>query len=268
MRTRCIARTGLPTALLVIAMVLMPEASHAQWRTRWSYSGTKGPAHWAELDADYASCNGKAQSPVDIEATRKANLPPLKFESRNAPLHGLVNNGYTIRVNYHDAPGTGDFLTVGSERYQLIQFHFHQPSEERVHGRAYDMVAHLMYRAADGKVAGVAVLLKAGKANATVQKVWDHMPKTESKILKDFSHQEKSIPGVEIDPARLLPEDLAYYTYAGSVTAPPCTENVTWFILKTPVEVSSDQINAFKALYANGVRADQPLNGRVVMESK
>ena len=253
-------------ALVVLGLVLAPQASRAQWRTPWSYGGARGPDHWAELDTDYAACGGNAQSPIDIEATRKAVLPALKFEFKTAPLRGLVNNGYTIRVNYHDAPGTGDFLTVGNERYQLMQFHFHSPSEETIHGKASDMVAHFMYQAADGKAAGVAVLLKAGRANATVQKIWDHMSKTESKILNDFSHQEATIPGVEIDPAGLLPSNLAYYTYAGSVTAPPCTENVTWFVLKTPVEISTAQINAFAALYPHGVRAVQPLNGRIVTE--
>ena len=254
-------------AMIALSLVLAPEASQAQWRTRWAYSGTLGQDHWAALDPDYEACNGKAQSPIDIEATRKAALAPLKFEFKNAPLRGLVNNGYTIRVNYHDAPGTGDFLTVGSERYQLTQFHFHRPSEEKINGKSYDMVLHFMYQAADGKAAGVAVLLKAGKANATIQKIWDHMSKTESKILNDFSHQEETIPGVEIDPAGMLPGKLAYYTYAGSVTAPPCTENVAWFILKTPVEVSAQQIAAFAALYPNDVRAVQPLNGRLIMES-
>lgn len=249
------------------ALLLAPLPSRAQWRTPWSYGGARGPDHWAELDAAYAACNGKAQSPINIETVRKAALPALKFTFQSAPLRGLLNNGYTIRVNYHDAPGTGDVLTVGSERYQLAQFHFHRPSEEKIKGKAYDMVVHLMYQAADGKAAGVAVLLKAGSANPAIQRIWDHMPLAESKMLKDFSHQEETVPGVEIDPAGLLPRNLAYYRYAGSVTAPPCTENVTWFVLKTPVEISAAQIDAFAKLYPHDVRPVQPLNGRLVEES-
>ena len=259
---------NLTLAGLAVALALMPATSRAQWKTPWSYSGARGPDHWGELDADYAACNGKAQSPIDIEATRKVALPALKFESKSTPLRGLVNNGYTIRVNYHDAPGTGNFLIAGDERYQLTQFHLHRPGEEYLHGKPSDMAAHLMYQAADGKVAGVAVLLKAGKANATIRKIWDHMPKTESRILKDFSHQEAAVPGVEIDPAGLLPGNLGYYTYTGSVTAPPCNENVTWFVLKTLVEVSAGQIDAFAALYPHDVRPVQPLNGRIVKESE
>jgi carbonic anhydrase len=257
------------TAVVVIAAaILWPAAEQAQWRTAWSYEGAKGPAHWAELDTEYAACNGKQQSPIDIQETKKGDLPALQFESKSGPLKHLINNGFTIRVDYHDAPGMGNLLTVGDKRYQLIQFHFHRPSEEYIHGKQYDMVAHLMYRTNDGKVAGVAVLLKAGKANATIQQIWEHMPKTESKVLADFSHPGEEIAGVEIDPGGLLPRDLGYYMYMGSVSAPPCTEGVAWYVLKTPVEMSAEQIKAFATLFPHDVRPLQPLNGRVVEESQ
>jgi carbonic anhydrase len=248
--------------LLLVAVVLVPAVSRAQWKTRWEYEGAKGADHWSELDPDYAICNvGKEQSPIDIRSAEKAELPALRFESKSGPLKYLINNGYTIRVNYHDAPGSGNSLTVGDKRYQLTQFHFHRPSEEYIHGKPYDMVAHLMYQASDGKVAGVAVLLKAGSANATIQQLWEHMPKTEGK--------EEEIAGVEINPAGLLPHDTAaYYVYMGSLTAPPCTEGVTWFVLKTPVEISAEEISAFARLYPHDVRLPQPLNGRVVKESQ
>ena len=252
-----------------VAPLLVPASSQAQWRTRWEYEGAKGAEHWSELDPDYAACNvGKEQSPIDIRDAEKAELPVLRFESKSGPLKYLVNNGHTIRVNYHDAPGAGNFLIVGDKRYQLTQFHFHHPSEEYIHGKPYDMVAHLMYQGSDGKVAGVAVLLKAGRANATIQQIWEHMPKTESTVLADFSHAEEEVAGVEIDPGNLLPHNLGYYMYMGSQTAPPCNEGVTWYVLKTPVEVSVAQINAFAALYPHDVRPLQPLNGRVVKESQ
>jgi carbonic anhydrase len=256
-------------ALLVVSVALVPTSSQAQWRTRWEYEGAKGADHWSELDPDYAPCNsGKEQSPIDIRASEKAVLPSLQFESRNGPLNYLVNNGHTIRVNYHDAAGSGSLLIVADKTYQLTQFHFHRPSEEYIHGKPYDMVVHLMYQSSDGKVVGVAVLLKAGQPNATIQQIWEHMPLTESKVLPDFNHQEEKVPGVEINPAGLLPRDTAYYTYMGSVTAPPCTEGVTWFVLKTPVDISVEQIKAFARLYPHDARPIQPLNGRVVKESQ
>jgi len=213
------------------------------------------------LDPDYAACNaGKEQSPIDIETAEKAELPALRFEYKSGPLKYLINNGYTIRVNYHDTPGSGSFLIVGDKRYQLTQFHFHHPSEEYIHGRPYDMVLHLMHVGSDGKVVGVAVLLKGGSANATIQQLWEHMPKTEGK--------EEEIAGVEVNPVGMLPHDTAYYTYIGSLTAPPCTEEVTWFVLKTPVDISAEEISAFAKLYPHDVRPLQPLNRRVVKESQ
>jgi carbonic anhydrase len=94
------------------------------------------------------------------------------------------------------------------------------------------------------------------------------MPKTESKVLTDFSHQEQEIPGVEINPAGLLPDDVGYYTYMGSVTAPPCTEGVRWYVLKNPVNISAKQIRAFAELFPHDVRPLQPLNGRVVQQTQ
>lgn len=238
----------------------MPAATQAQWKTHWTYEGATGAAHWGCLDPAYAACKaGKEQSPIDTRKTEKAELPTIRFEDKSSPLKYLVNNGYTIRVNYHP-PRSGDFLIVGDTRYQLTQFHFHRPSEEHIHGVPHPMEVHLMYEASGGKVAGVAILLKAGSMNATLQKLWEHMPKTAGK--------EEEIPEVEINPAGLLPHDNAYYTYTGSLTAPPCTEGVTWFVLKTPVDISSAQIKAFAKLYPHDVRPVQPLNGRIVKESQ
>ena len=251
---------------LVGAVLVIPGSPHAQkskpvsttWRTPWSYAGAKGPEHWGDLDPQYAPCqDGREQSPIDIRTTERADLPVLRFEYHSGPLN-VINNGYTaLRVDYVDS---GDFLTVGDQRYELTQFHFHRPSEESVHGKQYDMVLHLMHAASGGRVAGVAVLLKEGRANPSMQKLWEHMPKTEGKL--------EEIAGVEINPAQLLPNDTGYYTYAGSQTAPPCTEGVTWFVLKTPMDISAEEIKAFAKLYPHDVRPVQPLNGRVVKESQ
>jgi carbonic anhydrase len=245
--------------LLILATILLPSRSEAQWKTPWSYDGVKGPDHWGDLDPDYAACKaGKEQSPIDIRHAIKADLPALRFDYKSGPVR-IINNGYTaVRVNY--PPGNGNFLIVGDTRYELTQFHFHRPSEETINGKPYDMVMHLMHKAGDGKIAAVAVFLKAGHANTTVAQLWEHMPQTES--------TETEIPGVAVNPASLLPADMAYYTYSGSQTAPPCTEGVTWFVLKAPVQISPEEISAFAMLYPHDVRPPQPLNGRVVRESR
>jgi carbonic anhydrase len=247
--------------LVVAAAVWVAGDLRAQWKTLWTYEGETGAAHWGELDPDYAACKaGQEQSPIDIQTAEKADLPALRFEYKSGPLKYLINNGYTIRVNYHDAPGNGNFLMVGDKRYQLTQFHFHHPSEEYIHGQPYDMVLHLMHQASDGKVVGVAVFLQRGSPNTTIQQIWDHMPTRKG--------NEEEIPGIEVNPADLLPRDVGYYTYVGSLTAPPCTEGVTWLILKTPVDISAEQVNAFAKLYPHDVRPIQPLNGRIVKESQ
>jgi carbonic anhydrase len=244
-----------------LAVAAAPARARAQWRTHWTYDGPAGSAHWGDLDPEYAACKeGRAQSPVDIRDVEKADLPAIRFEYGSGPLRYLINNGYTIRVNYHDAPGTGNFLVMGGRRYQLTQFHFHRPSEELIDGKVYPMVVHLMHRAGDGAILGVAVLVRLGRANATVQRIWDHMLAAAGK--------EETIPGVEVDPSGLLPADHSYYIYPGSLTAPPCTEGVTWLVLKTPVDIAAEQVAAFARLYPHDVRPIQPLNGRVVKESR
>lgn len=239
------------------------EADHSRyvspWKTPWDYQGPRGAEHWSELDPAYSICNrGKEQSPVDIRNPQKLKLPALRFGYATEPVHFVINNGHTIRVDYHDPAGRGSYLFVGSKRYQLTQFHFHRPSEEHVNGKPYDMVLHLMHRGSDGEVVGVAVLLKAGALNPVIQRVWDHMPAREGQL---------SVPGLELNPGELLPKDRGYYSYLGSQTAPPCNEGVRWYVLKTPIEISQQQIEAFAALFPHDVRPIQPLNGRKVLES-
>jgi carbonic anhydrase len=258
------ARLGAAWAAVLVAPGLAGAQAAAEtgyvspWRTPWSYQGERGSEHWSELDPQYAACKRAAQSPIDIRHPVKADLPALQFEYRAAPVDYVVNNGHTIRVNY-GAPGSGDFLVVGDKRYQLTQFHFHHPSEERVGGHAYEMVVHLMHQSQDGEVAGVAVFVKTGRPNPVVQSIWDRMPSTEG--------QQRAI-GLTVDPTAFLPRRAGYYAYTGSQTAPPCNEGVKWFVLKTPIELSARQIAAFAHLYPDDVRPPQPLNGRIVTESR
>jgi len=246
------------------ANVTAQSNDHSQyvspWKTPWDYDGPRGADHWSELGKAYSVCNsGQEQSPIDIRDPRKAKLPALRFEYKTEAVNYIINNAHTIRVNYHDAAGAGSYLVVGNKRYQLTQFHFHRPSEEFVKGKSYDMVLHLMHQGNDGEIVGVAVLLTAGSMNRTIQQIWDHMPAHEG---------QEAVPGLEINPAELLPKAHGYYLYKGSQTAPPCTEGVFWYVLKTPVELAQEQINAFAAIYPRDVRPVQPLNGRTVLESE
>lgn len=245
-------------ALLPGPLIAQDEQPYkSQWRTPWTYEQAN---HWSELDPQYALCNtGKAQSPIDIRNPQKANLLALRFEFKASPLRYVTNNRYTIRVNYHDAPGSGNLLIVGNQRYQLTQFHFHHPSEEYVDGKPAEMEVHLMYQADDGAVAGVAVFIKEGSPNHTIEEIWQHMPRVEGQV---------AVTGVVMNPADLVPQNLGYFSYSGSQTAPPCTEPVTWFVLKTPIEASPAQIKAFADLFPHDARPIQPLNGRIVSASQ
>jgi carbonic anhydrase len=235
-----------------VAIVAQETEQHAHW----AYNGKDGPNKWATLDPAYSECKlGHHQSPIDIRHTKKADLPPIQFDYHASPLT-IIDNGHTVMVNY--APGS--FIAVGDHRYQLTQFHFHHPSEEHINGKGSDMVIHMVHSDASGNLAVVAVLLKPGKVNPALQAVWDHLPKEKDKVA--------AVEGVSVNAADLLPVDHGYYTFIGSLTTPPCTEPVTWFVLKTPEEISSGEVEVFARLYPHDTRPTQKLEGRVIRESK
>src|SRR5580704_11537711 len=142
--------------------MLWPFSFSAQESAHWGYDGDGAPANWSKLDPANAVCAaGKTQSPIDIKGAQTSALPALKFDYNSAPLN-IIDNGHTIQVNYP----AGSTLSVGGKTYTLKQFHFHHPSEEHVNGRGYDMAAHLVHADAEGHLAVVAILFKAGQANA------------------------------------------------------------------------------------------------------
>jgi carbonic anhydrase len=198
---------------------------------------------------------GHHQSPVDISNPRKAVLPPIQFHYRSSPLH-IIDNGHTIQINY--APGS--FMLVGEKKYELRQFHFHRPSEEKINGKRFDMTVHLVHMDEDGKLAVVAVLLQEGNDNALVRELWTDLPHEKEK--------EELFEKVQIDISQMLPSDRSYYTFSGSLTTPPCSEDVTWFVLKHPVTISAAEISQFSQLYRDDARPTQPLYDRVVLESQ
>ncbi len=254
-----LTRIALATAMLLPAIghTAEPAAAHHH-APHWTYGGTTGPAQWAELDEGFGSCSlGQAQSPIDIRRAdvQVAALPPIAFDYKPTPLK-IIDNGHTVQVNV--APG--NWITVGDTRYELQQFHFHKPSEEHIDGKAYSLVAHLVHKSETGKLAVVAVLMDKGDAHPLIQAVFDNLPKVKQ--------QEVTVPGISIDLTALLPANRAYYSFDGSLTTPPCSEGVSWFVLKTPVPVSAAQIGRFGHVYAHNARPLQPLNGRVVRASE
>jgi carbonic anhydrase len=222
----------------------------------WDYGESKGPSHWGGLKPEFAPCkNGHRQSPIDIRNAQNADLPPIQFDYKPSPLH-IIDNGHTVMINY----GPGSSISVAGKKYALKQFHCHRPSEEKINGKGYEMVVHLVHADQEDKLAVVAVLLQKGADNPLVHELWNDLPKEKE--------QEEFLDSVQIDVAGLLPADRGYYTFSGSLTTPPCSENVTWFVLKHPVTVSAAEIEQFSKLYRHDARPTQPLYDRVVLESK
>lgn len=222
----------------------------------WGYDGVEGPSHWGDIKPDFATCKkGHHQSPIDISKTQTADLPVLKFDYKSSPLD-IIDNGHTIMINY--APGS--FFRTGGKQYQLVQFHFHRPSEETIHGKHFEMEVHLVHADPTGHLAVVAILLKKGVDNPLVHELWNDLPKEREK--------EEVLDNVPIDLTALLPANRGYYTFSGSLTTPPCSENVTWIVLKHPVTVTAAEIEKFGKLYRHDARPTQALYDRVVLESR
>lgn len=222
----------------------------------WAYGGTEGPEHWSSLDSAFATCGvGQHQSPINITHAKLADLPELKFDYNAVPL-SIVDNGHTIMINY--APGST--LTVGNKIYALKQFHFHHPSEEQIDGKGFDLDAHLVHADADGHLAVVAVLFKAGAANPLLETLWKNIPSEKGKTVE--------IPAVSVNIKDLLPAQHGYYSYSGSLTTPPCSEGVSWYVLKSAVSLSNEQLASFGKVYPHNSRPTQKLAHRQVLESK
>lgn len=220
----------------------------------WGYQGAGSPAHWGDLKPEFKMCGeGKSQSPVDIVGAVSGDQPKLSFSYADTTL-SLINNGHTIKANY----GSGSSISVGGDTYQLLQFHFHSLSENKVEGQFFPVEAHLVHANAAGKLAVVGVLFEEGDANPLLEKLWSYTP---SKANSDVV-----VPTVSINVSELLPQSNAYYGFTGSLTTPPCTEGVRWMVLQNPVTVSAGQIAKFRGFFDDHDtnRPVQPLNGRVV----
>jgi carbonic anhydrase len=178
---------------------------------------------------------------------------PLLFRYRSNAL-SVVNDGRSVRVDYPP----GSYLVVGGREYELTRFHFHVPAEHHINGARADMELQLEHRDHRGRTAVVAVLMKAGRRmNSTLSRIWEHMPGRPNQRF----HGEQT----GINPVFLLPNDRSYFTYVGSLTEPPCTEGIDWFVLAQPVEVDGSYIRRLMQTIGTNARPLQPLNGRAVL---
>ena len=251
-----ILTTGFLSLSYIVTANLFAKSEEHGHSIHRSYEGEYGHEHWGDIKPEYSKCKrGESQSPVGIALTDKVKLESIKVNYYASPLK-IINNGHTIQVNCKN----GSFIAIGNKRCELLQFHFHSPSEHKINGRSYAMEAHFVHKGEDGKLAVIGVLIDEGKGNDFIKILWSNLPKDEGK--------ERVVADVRINGKQLVPNDLSYYTYSGSLTTTPCNEIVNWIVLKTPVEVSKSQIDTFTSLFKKSARPIQSLCGRVVKESE
>ena len=253
-----LARFASALAVLLGTAGWGPTAS-AQQETLvlWNLFGSAGSDYRSNLQPDFKGCAvGERQSPVDIQnAPEQPDLAPIRFDYKLSPLK-IINNGHTVQVNYE--PGSG--ITVDGLSMALKQFHFHHPSETTIDGRHYDLELHLVHLdPAANRTAVVAVLIQSGAENPLLRVLLANLPQNVG--------EEVARKKIVINAASFLPGDQNYYVYDGSLTTPPCTQPVRWYVMKTVIEASPSQIAAFAKLYPDNARPLQPLDGRTIAAS-
>jgi len=216
----------------------------------WAYDGKTGPPTWGTLDPAWQTClNGKTQSPVDIQP-RAGTASPITFHYEPTPAT-LVDDGHTLRVRLE----SGSSIEIDHRSYQLVQMQFHAPSEHTIAGEHYPLEVQLIHQDLDGKLAAISVLYDRGTPSSELAALWSHWPRKvggEEKLRKPF------------DPSVLLPETRTVYRYTGSLTTPPCTEGVTWNVMRRTLSDSKAHLDVFTKHYARNARNLQPLGGRKI----
>ena len=221
---------------------------------KWGYVGNSAPEHWGDLSADYKACKtGIQQSPIDLHSAVDADLATIEINYQPIPL-SILNNGHTIQVD----AAKGNTIRLDGEEFELLQFHFHHPSEHTVERNPYPMELHLVHANAQGELAVLGVFMQEGEENLALNPVWQAMPPRKTKSQK--------VPGAKVDLAQLLPKEREMYRYFGSLTTPPCSEIVKWVVYQTPIQVSSAQVAQFKNIFPLNARPTQVVRRRFILE--
>ena len=237
--------------LMGFFLVVAPPAEALVQAPQWSYSGAANPTHWGQLNDDFVLCErGQQQSPINLDQAMADAPAILAVHDASAPWE-ILNRGYTIQVNA--APG--NTIQIAGKASELVQFHFHIPSEHRIAGSQAEMELHLVHRDPTGTLAVVSVLIEAGANNPAIAPLWEHIP--------DVGKTYLLAPNT-IHLSDLLPSHFAFYSYAGSLTTPPCYEGVEWTVLAEPIHLSKNQIATFASLFPMNSRPLQPTNGRTI----
>jgi carbonic anhydrase len=214
----------------------------------WAYEGAHGPDHWGGLCA-----SGQRQSPVDLVGGLALELEPVVFHYQPVAF-SVTDTGRTVQVD----PAPGNALELQGRRWALHRITLHRPSEDSLDGRRFEMSVHLEHRDAEGQALVLSVLVGRGAAHPVLQTVFNHLP---------LERGRANAARVPLDLNALLPHDRRYLMYMGSLSVPPCTEDVLRVVLRHPVSASAEQIALFARLYPMNARPLQPLAGRRVLQS-
>lgn len=239
-------------ACVAIAALMAVPAQAANDKS-YDYGAEKGAEKWGQLHSDFAICeSGNMQSPIDLAGANAVGNVAVSVDYKSGPL-AVTNKGLTVQADF----ASGSTMTSGGTPFNLIQIHFHTPSEHAISGKRFPLTGHFVHATADGKLGVLGVMFEEGAANSELAKILAAAPSSKSDV--------KAGSGQMIDPAAMLPDDLAVYRYMGSLTTPPCSEGVNWHVLRDSVTASKEQIASFATLMGDSARPVRALNNRLVV---
>jgi carbonic anhydrase len=249
---------------LLAACSPKPEAksSHAEAKshsvagpklTRWDYDGEEGPGHWGQLGGDNTTCAlGHRQSPINLTGMPSAKSVNLRLDY-NSSTATIQNSGHSIQVS----PSDGGAVIMDGVEYKLSQIHFHTPSEHTINGHRSAMETHFVHKNAKGELLVIGVLSDIGVADPMLAPIWTYLPSD--------AGPASIIPDALLNARDLMPATEEFYVYSGSLTTPPCSENVTWMVYASPLSISAEQIDVYQRLVGSNARPVQEAKGRNIL---
>ncbi|KAM3341426.1 alpha carbonic anhydrase 1, chloroplastic isoform X1 [Capsicum galapagoense] len=250
---------------VVVVLNMLYTAAGDSVGAKFGYTGPVGPNSWGNLSPTYSTCsNGKSQSPINIISDNcviNKNLKPLIMQYNHSEVATLVDNGFNVGIKYGDNAGR---LIVGGKTYNFKQMHWHSPSEHTIDETRYAAELHLVHFSEDNKTAVLAILFHLGHPDPIMTKLHNKM----NELARDVATQKERQVQLSIDTHEIRKHSHKYYTYTGSLTTPPCSEIVTWYILGKVRSISKEQVEALKVLLdptcKSNARPTQPINGRQI----
>lgn len=224
----------------------------------WSYVGETGPEHWDEIEKD-SDCDGLYQSPIniiDIDAVKQKSLGKLEINyASQTKIHDVINNGHSIQYNFEK----GDYILFNHKKFDLKQIHFHESAEHTINGIRYPMEIHMVHQNDQNQIAVFAIMVEEGESSEPFEFLEKYLPTEQG---------ETKIIDASFDLNLNFPKNKNYYYYVGSLTTPPCSEGVLWFVFKQSISISLEQVIALqKIMPIHNYRNERPLNGRIVVQS-